>query len=100
MVGSAPSIASSVPNDVGFVHDWNRESYWYIHVFQSSEWVRLDFGSTRVEVNGVELWPGAMNAYFPRSYNVAGGDGAFSTRILSKEGQTTAAYGSIVTEPL
>ena len=53
MVGSAPSITSSVPNDVGFVHDWNRESYWYIHVFQSSEWVRLDFGSTRVEVNGV-----------------------------------------------
>ena len=95
MVGSAPSIASSVPNDVGFVHDWNRESYWYIHVFQSSEWVRLDFGSTRVEVNGVELWPGAMNAYFPRSYNVAGGDGAFSTRILSKEGQTTAAYAPL-----
>ena len=74
-MASAATLTSSGGSDLGFVSDWNRESYWSVQPF-SPQWVRLDFGATRVEANGVELWPGAMNAFFPRRYVLTASDGA------------------------
>ena len=90
-MASAATLTSSGGSDLGFVSDWNRESYWSVQPF-SPQWVRLDFGTTRVETNGVELWPGAMNAFFPRRYVLTASDGAEEAVVVSKRGQSTAAF--------
>ena len=91
-MASAATLASSGGNDLNFLSDWNRESYWSVQPFTSTQWVRLDFDTTRIEVNGVELWPGAMNAFFPRSYTLMASESGDGTAVISKQQQSTTAF--------
>lgn len=82
------------------VQNWSRTALWHVPYISSvtpNPWLQYAMGSVDATVNGIELWPGGIVDYFPRSYNLVGSMSANGEphSLFSKPNQVVTTFDPI-----